>query len=170
MKGTDSNCFTKLDEDSIIKRKDKSELKFIRGIDLANTLSQIRKPEGNNHNHLVWPLAFFVMCFSGLILISSSTYLFERHLILILKCITKMAPFENHFLGSRVLYMVNIFTKLNFTHTLKHYLFSQVYSFTQPRIKWSFLAIDSWWVCVFSWLHLIFGLPASFFKVTEEWV
>lgn len=53
MKGTDLNYCTKIDADSIIKRKDKSEAKFIRGIDLANTLSQIRKPEGYNHNHLV---------------------------------------------------------------------------------------------------------------------
>lgn len=52
MEGTDLNCCTKIDADSIIKRKYKSVPKFIRGIDLANTLSQIRKPEGD-HNHLV---------------------------------------------------------------------------------------------------------------------
>jgi len=46
MKGTDVNCCTSLDANNIIKRKDKSALKFIRWIYFTNTLSQIRKPDG----------------------------------------------------------------------------------------------------------------------------
>lgn len=49
-------------------------------------------------------------------------------------------------------------------------VFSQVYLFVLAIITWSSLATDSWWELVCSWLSLIFGSPASFFKVIEWWV